>query len=743
MSLDSSGRLHGTPTAHGSHGFTVRVTDSAGVTSTKAMSLEIQPAPLTIISPASLPDAILGAGYDQSFIATGGVGPFVWSLASGSLPAGVAFSTHGQLAGTSVETGTFMLSIRVVDALGSVSSIDRVLESVLPPPAIVEISSEDQSVGEGIGQIEIRVRRLGTIFGPVTVAYSFEPMGASAGLDYAGLPGTLAWADQDGADKVVSVTIIDDDEVESGESFAFRIGDVTGNAVFGSRIAASVQIVDNDLASPGAFQLSTGIYQANEGDGQVMIAVERSSPGNVPATVRIRTVEITARVGEDFDGVNEVLHFEAGELRKEVPLRILPDAIHEGDEVLRLDLEDPTGGAVLGPVPSAVLVIGDDDAAPGLGIGSASVVESDAGITTVALPVTLSSAAGVSVTVNYSAVGGGASAPGDFLPLSGTLTFSSGTVLQTINVSVVGDTVSETMESFVVELTNPVHAVIAEGRGEVEILDNDLAPPIRVDDESPSMGVVQFSAAAYELNEGGGAIRMDVERVGGSASTIRVTMEMAGGAAVLGQDFTITPEVLEWPEGDATTRSITLTALGDDLAEGVETVELRLRATDGNGGAVGANPVRVSIFDRVVDAWRFAQFGDRANDPLIGGDNQDPDGDGIPNLVEYALHLDPLTGSSNGLPAGGLIESDGEKFLTLRFTRLPSAVNLRYVVESSDDLIDWIPGASYTATQETGVSGETEEVGRSGSDVQQIVVRDRLPATANIRRFLRLRISRE
>ena len=51
-----------------------------------------------------------------------------------------------------------------------------------------------------------------------------------------------------------------------------------------------------------------------------------------------------------------------------------------------------------------------------------------------------------------------------------------------------------------------------------------------------------------------------------------------------------------------------------------------------------------------LDEWRSVHFGQAAaNSPEIGGDKADPDHDGLPNYLEYALGLDP-TQSADALP---------------------------------------------------------------------------------------------
>jgi alpha-tubulin suppressor-like RCC1 family protein/phosphodiesterase/alkaline phosphatase D-like protein len=83
-----------------------------------------------------------------------------------------------------------------------------------------------------------------------------------------------------------------------------------------------------------------------------------------------------------------------------------------------------------------------------------------------------------------------------------------------------------------------------------------------------------------------------------------------------------------------------------------------------------------------LEAWRLENFGDmRADDPLAG-DCADCDGDGIPNLVEYAFGFDPRAQCGGKLPVP---QRTGDRF-ELRFSLAPAAPGIEYGAEWSPDL---------------------------------------------------------
>jgi fibronectin-binding autotransporter adhesin len=96
---------------------------------------------------------------------------------------------------------------------------------------------------------------------------------------------------------------------------------------------------------------------------------------------------------------------------------------------------------------------------------------------------------------------------------------------------------------------------------------------------------------------------------------------------------------------------------------------------DGNDEVVTVRPVSPA------EQWRLTHFGSIAN-AGIGADNQDPDQDGVINLLERAFALKPLGQDTAGLPSSSI--EAGVFSLVYRQSR--AATDLDFVVEISPDL---------------------------------------------------------
>jgi uncharacterized protein with beta-barrel porin domain len=133
LSFSSAGVLSGTPTVAGDFSFTVRATDANGFTGDQAYTLSLA-APTIVVAPPTLPGAIAGTAYSQALDASGGVGPYGYSLVGGALPAGLSFSSAGVLSGTPTVAGDFGFTVRATDANGF--SADQAYTLGIAAPAI-------------------------------------------------------------------------------------------------------------------------------------------------------------------------------------------------------------------------------------------------------------------------------------------------------------------------------------------------------------------------------------------------------------------------------------------------------------------------------------------------------------------------------------------------------------------------------------------------------------------------------
>ena len=120
MTLSSTGVLGGTPTANGTFNFTISAKDSTTgsgpYTGGQNYSIKVT-APVITLIPANLPDAQVGAAYNQTITGNGGTAPYkTFTIASGALPSGLSLSSTGSLHGTATAGGSFTFAVSALDS---------------------------------------------------------------------------------------------------------------------------------------------------------------------------------------------------------------------------------------------------------------------------------------------------------------------------------------------------------------------------------------------------------------------------------------------------------------------------------------------------------------------------------------------------------------------------------------------------------------------------------------------------
>src|SRR5262249_36379119 len=144
------------------------------------------------------------------------------------------------------------------------------------------------------------------------------------------------------------------------------------------------------------------------------------------------------------------------------------------------------------------------------------------------------------VTVQYATADGTASAGSDYQATSGTLTFAPGETSKTIAVSVIGDIIDESDETFSVNLSAPANAVLGNSQRIGTILDDDPPPPtLAVNDVSVTEG-----------NSGSASPVFPVPPSPPTSAPVTVNYATADGTATAGSDYQAASGTLTFAPGE-------------------------------------------------------------------------------------------------------------------------------------------------------------------------------------------------
>lgn len=222
----------------------------------------------------------------------------------------------------------------------------------------------------------------------------------------------------------------------------------------------------------------------------------------------------------DFQSASGRASFPPGTTSVFVDVPVVGDPKLEPNETFVVNLSNPLFGVVTDAQGQGTIL--NDDPVPRMAIDDVRVVEGDSGTANAVFTVALSNPSAATAQASWSTSNGTAVAPADYAANSGTVSFTPGTVSQTLVVLVSGDVTPEPHETFLVNLTSPVGAVLGESRGVGTILDDD--------------GATNPDVTAFTIVSDGGAAgatgrnRLQwVNPVGGSPIEMRIRYNRGNG----------------------------------------------------------------------------------------------------------------------------------------------------------------------------------------------------------------------
>ena len=397
----------------------------------------------------------------------------------------------------------------------------------------------------------------------VTVQYATSDGTARAARDYTAVPLTPLRFAPGQTEKQIAVRILADALDEDNETFTVRLSG-EANATLGD--AAATGTIEDDDAEPS---LSIADENLAEADADMVFEVTLDAASGREVTVDYATRDGTgtgaATAGDDYRANSGTLTFAPGDRTKEIPVRILADALDEDNETFTVTLSSPVNAAL--GAAAATGTITDDDPEPVLRLTPAAQSQSESAAS-MSFTVELGAASGKTVTVAYATSDGTARAGTDYTERSGTLTFRPGEArTRVIAVPILPDRLDEEDEDFTVTLSAPTNAALGAAAATGTIEDDDDEPVLRIADErlveadADMVFTVELDAAT------GRAVTVDYATLDGTGT----------GAATAGEDYRANRGTLVFAPGDRT-KQIAVPILADALDEDAEEFTVTLSA---------------------------------------------------------------------------------------------------------------------------------------------------------------------
>lgn len=330
----------------------------------------------------------------------------------------------------------------------SARTVQAAAPAAAQQPSTIAFESESYEVNEGAGSVSVVLRVEPPSSTPVTVTVSSTNIQAEASKDFVALRQSLVISPNESV-YTVTVTILDDLLVEGKESFRLTLGEYKG--VVAGEIAETLVTIENDDIA------YLGIQDAviDEIAESVTLLITQSVTSTLTSLVDVRTSDASATAPDDYSALFTTLSIPPGHTEVTVVVPLNDDAEVEGSEVFYVALEDATN-AELAKITATVTII-DDDVMPEILLEGAQAEEENGPLV---FGVSLSAISEETVTVEYVTVDGTATAPQDYIAVSGVLTFPPGQTTGAVEVAIVLDQVEEADETLSLVFSNPVNAIL-------------------------------------------------------------------------------------------------------------------------------------------------------------------------------------------------------------------------------------------------------------------------------------------
>ncbi|MCC6606747.1 MAG: CSLREA domain-containing protein [Anaerolineae bacterium] len=428
--------------------------------------------------------------------------------------------------------------------------------------ALCDIGAFEYGIQLEIGPATVLEGDSGTVAATFVVTRSLRTSGTDTvtyatvadtadGSDFTAVPPTQLTFTPGVISQTITVDVLGDVLEENDETFLVQLSSPSPG-VFFSQASGLGTIVDDD----GAPKLSIADVSLSEGNSGSQVAtfvVNLSLAWADPVTVNYATSSGTAVAPSDYQSQSGQLTFIPGDTQETIAITIFGDTMDEWDETFLVTLSNATNATISDNQATGTL--SNDDTPPSLSIADTSLSEGSSGTKTAVFTVTLAAISGKTVTVDFATMDETAVAPADYTAQTNSLSFAPGETQKNISVSVVGDTVDEIDETFLVNLSSPSSATLGDEQARATLSNDDTPPSVSINHVTASEG---------------GSAGFTVSLSQASGKPITVPYSTLANSATAGVDFAVTSGELSFAPGE-TSQPLTVPVLDDALDEVDET----------------------------------------------------------------------------------------------------------------------------------------------------------------------------
>ena len=362
---------------------------------------------------------------------------------------------------------TFIVTLSNPTGGALIDTPTNAIVTVMDNDVAFSFSSPAYIINETSGVVNIGVQRINGSNGTASVQFRTGDGTAVAGTNYTADSRTLTFSPGETL-KTVGITIHDDPRVTGNLSFLTFLTNASAGVQIAAPNPATVIIADSD---PGV-SFTNATYSILENATNLVLTVLRANPNSGDVTVSFNTVNQTAVAGVDYTATSGVLTFLNGETEKTIVVPILDNLFAQSDRTFIVNLANPTGGAQLTEPSSVVATIVDNDAGLCFSTDLYQVLENGVQATITVLRTNYTNS---TVSVGYATQDGTGIANTNYVPTSGTLTFTNGETVKTFTVNIIDDSLLTGDHTVLLKLQNVQGnaSIISPAAATLNISDND------------------------------------------------------------------------------------------------------------------------------------------------------------------------------------------------------------------------------------------------------------------------------
>lgn len=461
------------------------------------------------------------------------------------------------------------------------------------------VSVADATVLENLGFVVLSLTLSEVSAVDVYVNLTGIPGSASASLDYYDPFGPPVRIPAGSSGTTTLISIRDDPFFEGAETFGVQLTTPV-NASLG-RSLATVTILDNDVPSLRLMQMAY-VVEGDTGSQTVPVTFSLSERAFVTCSANWQVADPATGIA----AASGTVTFLPGEDTVVVNLTLSGNLTPQNSRVAKLSISQPLN--LTSPPEFAAVNITDNDERQITG-GSVSLLEGNGGTTIARIPVGIGSPLDVPVSFHYQTVNGTAAGGSDYTDTSGMATIPAGSSSTEITVTILTDAVLEANETFALQLSSPVNAVLGAVNPTVTIQNDDAQPTL--------------SASPATVTTGpGGPFRAWIEvrlpdDAGALAIPVSYLVRTRDGTARAGTHYTaINSGTLTFPADNGTSSSqwiaVEVAGIPSGSVGSATDFSVDFSAVTGPAATVSVQvkiePLRISEFSRLGSGFYTVSF---------------------------------------------------------------------------------------------------------------------------------------